>query len=308
MTHLKPILEYRYRRRLLGIAKSYLRRQLFRHLTRNSVGLFMLGGDLLSVSPQLSELHEPALASFLDACASAGFDDFFFDIGANIGLTSCQSGSRFKFVHMFEPNPLCCSILRVNAAVSLEKGAFVVHEHGLGATDCVVSLNVPRSNWGGAFIWDAGNAYGEKLLAMKDGYSSVDPKNYFTILARIRNTTNELSRHFDSLASRGMRAGVLKLDVEGYEFEILKGIAAALPSNLKVVIIFESWDPALPIQDILRLFSRKVTAHCLYSDIFMAKRSRMRRAMSAILNGGETVSLGTTSPERLTGDIVLIAA
>ena len=47
--------------------------------------------------------------------------DFLIDIVANIGMTSVQSGLCFKEVHLYEPNPECISILKLNLHRALGK-------------------------------------------------------------------------------------------------------------------------------------------------------------------------------------------
>ena len=78
--------------------------------------------------------------------------DVLYDIGANIGLTSCQNGNDFAELHMFEPNPLCQHILEVNTALTLTKPKVTIHRFALGAEDKRTRLMVPRHSWGGVEV------------------------------------------------------------------------------------------------------------------------------------------------------------
>jgi hypothetical protein len=44
---------------------NYCKFSLFRFLTRNSPSIFFEGNDLISISPQVTELHEPAITHLI---------------------------------------------------------------------------------------------------------------------------------------------------------------------------------------------------------------------------------------------------
>lgn len=67
-------------------------------LTRNRLNVFLKGGDIISESPLIEGIYETPLTKFIDNCAKNGMSRFLIDIGANIGLTSCQNGNSFKKV------------------------------------------------------------------------------------------------------------------------------------------------------------------------------------------------------------------
>ena len=130
--------------------------------------LFLRGGDLISVDPMISGYHEPEIVALIDFFARFGHDGFFLDIGANIGLISCQVGHRFGVVHMFEPNPLVLPILRANVSIASKKKNYFIHEFGLGPRGESLQMFVPNNNWGGAFVRSTDNEYNDSTLAKKD--------------------------------------------------------------------------------------------------------------------------------------------
>ncbi len=255
---------------MLSLRESFLDRNLqrlkqwvFRLLTKNSSMLFLKGGDNISVAPWIFGLHEPRIKNLIDSFATDGYGGFLIDIGANIGLISCQSGNLFKQVHMFEPNPDCCSILGVNVRIALDKCEAVLHPVGLGSAKGTATLNVPKHNWGGAFVHSNDNSYADTQLASKDGFSQFDIGNYLSVEIRIEPARDELEHLFRKLDNDGCRAGVVKIDAEGYEILILEAIAETLPPNFKVIVVFEYWDKDFDPSPLLGKFGNRVTAHKL---------------------------------------------
>lgn len=231
---------------------------LFGSVTKNSSELFLRGRDVISVNPQTNSLHEPDLTSFIDFCAECGYDDFLLDVGANIGLTTCQSGRAFKQIICFEPNPLCLHVLKANVEVSDLAPKVEIREFGLGESDGVLELWVPRRNLGGAFVRSSQNSYTQEVLAAKDALDHFDESSYSKRTIELRSAESAFAEAFELLASHDFSAGVIKIDVEGMERVVLQGLARALPENFDCVIIFENFDPLLKLEEISSLFSGQV--------------------------------------------------
>lgn len=239
---------------------------IFGKLTRKSSDLFVRGRDVISVRSQIGGVWEPTLTELIAHFADCGHDDFLIDIGANIGLVSSQSGNRFKRVHMFEPNPHCCNLIEVNTAIALTVPK-TLHRYGLGESDKTCRLTVPKHNWGGAFVDDGANAYDKATLALKDGFATYSEDNYFQVDIEIRDGAKALSAVFSELAAEGLTRGVVKIDVEGYELVVLKGIAAAIPPETGAVILLESWSETFPMANVLGAFGTRATAYKLHRDV-----------------------------------------
>ena len=126
----------------------------------------------------------------------------FMDIGANIGLSSCQSGQKFKEVHLYEPNPNCVSILKINANIALRGVNYVIHEYGLGAQSEKLQLYVPYDNWGGAFLKSDVNEYDDALLSSKDGYGKFKEENYDILEVQIEDARKSIAELFESVVSQ----------------------------------------------------------------------------------------------------------
>ncbi|HEY3346442.1 MAG TPA: FkbM family methyltransferase [Nitrospirota bacterium] len=239
------------------------RKIFFKSLTKNSSSLFLRGRDIISINPQINGIHEPVITSLINNFADEGYSDFLVDIGANIGLISCQTGNRFKQVHMFEPNPYCCKILEVNTLIALNKTDYRINNYGLGDENKKCLLTVPRHNWGGAFIKDKSNSYDDRILANKDEFESIIDSNYFTVDIEIRKASEALDDVFKDLIDKNLTKGVIKIDVEGFEPTVLKGIAESIPPQLNALIIFESLDAAFDMATIVRSFNGRAIPYKL---------------------------------------------
>ncbi len=119
-------------------------------------------------------MHEPVLTKFIETCCDSEYSDFLIDIGANIGLTTCQNGNAFKEVVCFEPNPLCVNVLKVNTEIAIDGPTVEINEYGLGAEEGKFELWMAKNNWGGGFVRNAQNTYSDDTLAIKDGFKYID--------------------------------------------------------------------------------------------------------------------------------------
>jgi FkbM family methyltransferase len=237
-----------------------VRQRLGLWLFRKSLPLFVRGTDSISLEPLVNGQWDHVLQALFRHAAASGFNDFLIDIGANIGLTSCQCGTLFRQVVMYEPNPELFPVLRLNAGLMLRAGNWRAFNFGLGPVARQTTLNVPAENFGGAFVHDEHNAYSEDLFARKHAQTRFDLKRYRQIPIRIEATTEVLAPLFAELQGARAPCGVIKIDVEGYEKAIIEGIAACLPSGVRCLIVFENWDARLDVAALLGRFGRSASA------------------------------------------------
>lgn len=299
-------IDYEYKRSTLSILKNGIKSCLYKIITKNSMPLFLRGRDLISIYPNISGVHEDVVTNTIKYLATSGYNNFLIDIGANIGLTSCQTGELFEEIHMFEPNPCCYKIAEVNMEISLPNKNYEIYPYGLGQSNGLFNLTVPKNNWGGAFIKDNLNSYNDQNIVNKDGYKYFNDSNYFNVNIRIESAENELSKILLSLEKKKRYKGVIKIDVEGYELIIIKELAKAITKNIKLFIIFESWNDNLDISEITSLFSGRATIKKIncYPE-FNGKWSKIRKVLFLLFNRKITSKL--MNPEEDTvGDLVII--
>ncbi len=161
------------------------------------------------------------------------FDDieFLFDLagvvpsliidgGANIGYWTWQFQKRFPNaeIHAFEPNPLVFESLKA----SYEKSQRVfTYNKGLGAKASTLTFHVNRNSGTSSFLEPT--EYHKSNLA----------KNRLNDVAIPVTSLDDL--FFDS----GKDISILKIDVEGFELEVLKGCEKLLRSGRILAIVSE---------------------------------------------------------------------
>ena len=111
--------------------------------------------------------------------------EVFVDVGANVGAYSLRAASQGMSVHSFEPNPENVKVLERNSEIN---GLSInMHACALGSSEGSASL---APNRGASRITDAGDL--EVPVRTLDSF------------------------HLP-------RADLLKMDVEGYELEVIRG-------------------------------------------------------------------------------------
>lgn len=285
---------------------SFLKKRFFRKLTKKSLNIFLRGGDIISADPFVNGIHEGALTKFIGNSAEKGMSDFLIDIGANIGLTSCQNGDGFKKVYCFEPNPLCVNILKTNLAISLRNDDFTIFDFALGDDDGEFDLYVPKHNWGGAFVKD-GNEYADDVLGGKDGFEGINTDNYIVNTVKVKNSEVVFSDLFTSILEKKLYNGLIKIDVEGFERKVLLAIANTLPSSMNVTIVFENWDPSFDLIEIKNAFkNRSVSLLKLKRSIINTNKSKLRKYFEFILLGEKNQLVRIEDDETIIGDLILM--
>jgi FkbM family methyltransferase len=293
---------YTFRRGLLEAWRWRVKRSLFKRLTRAGMPVFTLGGDVISVNPQVHGVYEPQIMHLIRTAAEEGLNRFFVDVGANIGLISCQAGCHFRRLVLFEPNPQVLPILRANVSRCLHTADYEIREYAIGTSDGVTRLRVPRGNLGGAFIQDDGNSYSPAVLAKKDRFHEVDPRNYDEIEIQVRDRATVLDALAVSLKAQGLDQGVIKLDVEGYEAVVLEGVLNSFKDGFRYMVVMECQSDG---RDLDALVRRHGAGRLLqlreYPD---RNRSHWLRSLRGALAGGFEWRLEPYVPQRRKTDLV----
>ena len=290
---------------VLSVIKRRILNKGFIFITQNSMNLFLRGNDVISVGPQINGKHEEVLTKFIDDVARSGSSDFFIDIGANIGLSSCQNGAVFKKVVCFEPNPLCANILKTNLSITLDENSFEVFEFALGESEGSFDLYIPKHNWGGAFVRDS-NGYSDEVLSHKDGFNSIDKNNYLVREVQVQKAETVFENLFSSLLAEGLRKGVVKIDVEGFESVFLLAISKTLPPFLEIVVLFENFDPKFDLIEIKKSFAERRVS-CLRFDrsIMGTKKNIIRKVLEFVCYGENHSVVECVENEVVVGDVIL---
>lgn len=131
------------------------------------------------------------------------------DVGANIGNHSLFFGDLFKKIYSFEPNPTTYEILKINT----ENKNISTFNRGLGSKkDKLILFESLENNGGSSLHMDKSAHEGKTYMVDIDTLDNFD-------------FSNEL-------------VSVIKIDVEGHEFDVLQG-GKKLIDEMRPIIIFE---------------------------------------------------------------------
>ncbi|MBD7920224.1 FkbM family methyltransferase [Cellulomonas sp. Sa3CUA2] len=182
---------------------------------RTDAGPLLLHADDGIMLPYLRghATWEPAVGALLRRVVRPGAT--FVDVGANVGYftrliaTTCSP----RRILAFEPHPAIVPVLRRNVAGLAP--AVEVHAIALGAHEARVSLRSTEHNIGDTRV---------SLTSAPDDVQAP-------------------MRRFDDV-TRG-RVDVVKIDVQGFEAEVLEGMTRTIAANPQMVVVAELWPAAL---------------------------------------------------------------
>jgi FkbM family methyltransferase len=154
------------------------------------------------------EEYISVLASFLTP------DSVFLDIGANLGVFSLRLAPFMRHGHAiaFEPNPNIRELFQRSIHLNGLSQRIMVHPCGLSDSAGIMTLSVPDGHTGGASIGQVGeHATGVKVEV----------------------------RVLDQWMDAKVQPDVVKIDVEGHELNVLKGMVNTLARSPGCVVLFE---------------------------------------------------------------------
>jgi FkbM family methyltransferase len=146
-------------------------------------------------------------------------DTVFLDIGANIGFYTLQVGRRLTtcgMVYAFEPHPRLAKILQSNVDNMLLRNRVRCLAVALSDRNGTIRLHYPPGHLGG----------GSVVL----GPSENSP----------RDVIEREARRLDDLLAPDFRCDLVKIDVEGYEKEVLSGMCGIIARSPQIKILFEN--------------------------------------------------------------------
>lgn len=166
---------------------------------------------------------QPHLVKVLQQLIQAKSFDYFLDVGANYGEFSCALGARVPEHILFEPHPELASLLTMNFAkdnyVSIENVAISDHE----GTD---QLHFRDGYLGASSL---SPVYLESLPAEQWGFRSST------------RTVGVVTRTLDSYRDqiRSSSGLLIKVDVEGYEAQVIRGMKELLQTAAHWTMLLE---------------------------------------------------------------------
>lgn len=160
------------------------------------------------------QYEKTELDLFRDFCSSyfpsenTGVNSTIIDVGANIGNHTLYFSKIFKNVISFEPHPLTFRLLELNCT---DADNIILENRALGEGVGEIRLAENKKNMGGTHVSDLGKT-----------------------VAKVTSLDDYLKGRNDNIAA-------IKIDVEGYEREVLQGAMNTI-SNFFPIIYFEQRD------------------------------------------------------------------
>lgn len=155
----------------------------------------------------------------------------FIDIGTNYGAFILSLHDMFKHSYGFEPNKHVFNIACANMALHHLSDTTTLFNSGLSDTNEVLKYTYVDEFGGGNFFTKLNNdEISSKLSHRLDGYMD-DYRRYAYMDANKLDDYN-----LENI-------GLIKIDVEGFELNVLKGAKQTLINSHYPVLVIESWNP-----------------------------------------------------------------
>jgi FkbM family methyltransferase len=182
--------------------------------------LVVSAGDAIGRSILTLGVHELVVSEVLWRLVDPG--ETCLDVGANLGymtsLLSARVGSPGR-VHAFEPHPTVFARLKRNLANFTKREAVTIYDNAVGAVDGIADLFESS---------DFAENEGTSSLVMANGEALPQlPKHRVSL------------RRLDSLFAEDDAIGLMKIDVEGGELDVLTGATRLLTGHRVRDIVWE---------------------------------------------------------------------
>lgn len=198
-----------------GAARAWRRRRDLRRVSGFSPTPTLL--DLkLRGNPEVMAAREHAadvceMLTLIDGC------DTFVDVGAYIGYYSCIAARKGKYAIALEPQPVNFQVLRQNLLENGLASRFEIHATAVSAEEGTAALFGGRE--GGSLV---------------PGWAGIPVQSQY----RTRVPVNTLDSIIDGRFS-GERM-LINIDVEGNEYEVMRGASTTLRRSPKPVWVVEA--------------------------------------------------------------------
>lgn len=141
------------------------------------------------------------------------------DVGAHVGLWSMWLQCEFETLHAFEPVPEHCELWHRNVGLVSGLGIAWLHRVACGALHGTVEIDIEPSSTGNSHV------------VSRDGQQLAAP----TPAAKGGRQVLVEQHPLDGFALEGV--DFIKVDVEGYELEVLRGALTILERDRPVVCV-----------------------------------------------------------------------
>jgi len=151
-------------------------------------------------------------------------DSVFLDIGANVGIHTLKVARRLGpagRVHAFEPHPLLAELLFRNVHVNGLARQVACHRVAASDANGTARLQYPRGHLGGGQMGPQDRDYA--------GHTGLEAE----------------TRRLDDCLGEGFACDLVKIDVEGHEAAVLRGMREIVARSPAIKILFEKLLPEM---------------------------------------------------------------
>lgn len=198
---------------LRNILKKIIRKSTIK-IVFNNFKLYARLNSALESKVIFNEYDEMIILDLINKYALAGYD--FIDVGANIGLHSLTASKANSLIEIFsfepEPDNFLSFIKNIGLNECKNIRPFCL---GLGNVNTIISMNINEG-------WNKGK-HSIKV-------------NFNDCKTKINIPISQLDDFSQNISSRQL---IMKVDVEGFEQEVLEGAKKILNQTENVVIIIE---------------------------------------------------------------------
>lgn len=166
---------------------------------------FDLIGNAINISGTYEKSYLTAFHQFLDTYFPEVFNKNFIDVGANVGTHTLFMSNIFSKVYSFEPNIRTFKLLNLNCS---DKKNIEIYNYAVGKYSGVQKLFINKIN---------------------QGASSLINTNRHDIIENIN------IKNLDSFLLKNI--GVLKIDAEGAELDVLIGAKNLIEKEIPIILI-----------------------------------------------------------------------
>lgn len=171
-------------------------------------------------------------------------DSVCLDIGANLGLFALRLGQRLRppgRVIAFEPHPELFDLME--RTLLMQNGLRDVCElHRVALSDRRggVRVDYPHADLGGGQVVQPGKALRSRLRRAWAWLRGREPSKGETVaeVGPVRSIRAK-RRRLDDILPPGVAVDLVKIDVEGYELAVLRGMRRVLAESPDIVIVME---------------------------------------------------------------------
>ncbi len=183
------------------------KKTIFQHRGAKNLLFVLYPGEYIDRFIYVEGIYEKRFLNFIEKIFTE--TDVMLDVGANIGNHAMYLSNVFRLIHSFEPNPRAIDRINRNIAINHIRN-IIVHPVGLG-----------RENDSLPFVENFDGNLGCSHFQ--------EQKTSDSILLSVKNGDRYISKHnIDNI-------DYIKIDVEGFELDVLKGLRNTIESQLPII-------------------------------------------------------------------------